>query len=316
MRFLLSIIACAILAYGLAAYVSIPANPEVRFWRSVDQLRDKEIAEVRKQHPGQPILFFTGGSSCAFSIDPEIIEETCGMPAFNLGLPVAAGPKFLLHQALEKTQKGDILTICLEPDLLTYPEDFKPSQFSFAMATSVGQPSAAAGGLSFGESLDLREYLNLSRPGPTHIANLIGKSFTGKGYRYQASDIRAHGRIETSVSDKNLSRTGMKSATEILPAARQMLADFKQAASAKGVRLFYSMPWMLTDEKAAENNRKNNFAILKSINNMVPTVDDGHQGVAVDSAYFSDSGLHLTSQGSAIRSKDLAVALRDRLTSK
>lgn len=309
MRFLLSIFLCVVLAYALAAYISIPANPEIQFWGSVKQQRDREIAAARAENPGKPLIFFTGGSSCAFSIDPKIIEETCGMPAFNLGLPVAAGPKYLLHQALEKAHKGDILIICLEPDLLTHPEDFAPSQFGFAMAVSTGQPSAAAGGSSFGESLGLREYLNLSRPGPSFIANSLGKSFTGKGYRYQQSDVRYHGRIETPVSDPSLPRAQAKGVTSLLPDARELLQMFQVTAATKGVRLAYSMPWLLTAEDAAPGNRAANLKILESINSILPAIDDGHQGVATDPALFSDSGLHLSAAGSALRSKSLAEAL-------
>ncbi|MEO8614664.1 MAG: hypothetical protein ABI600_05940 [Luteolibacter sp.] len=313
MRLLAKLLLCLILGYALAVYLAIPASPEVIFWRSVNDRRDQEIAAIRQQHPEQPILFFTGGSSCAFSIDPKVIEEKCGMPAFNLGLPVSAGPKYLLHQALEKTHPGDTLVICLEPDLLTYPEDFKASQFSFAMALSARQPSAAAGGSSFGTSLSLREYLNLSRPGPGYVSTWIAKKFTGKGYRYEPKDLRYHGRTETPVSDPSLPRAGVKSVTETCPTARELLATFQTAAKQKGVRLLYSMPWILTAENAAGQNRAANLKILSSINTQIPTVDDGYQGVATDPAYFADSGLHLSAIGSSLRSKALADALQAKL---
>ncbi|MEO7098012.1 MAG: hypothetical protein ABI162_01530 [Luteolibacter sp.] len=309
MRLFFKLLICVILAYALAAYIAISANPEIKFWRSVDQLRNREIAAVRLTQPRTPIIFFTGGSSCAFSIDPIIIESTCGMPAFNLGLPVSAGPKYLLHQALEKTRKGDILVVTLEPDLLTYPDDFQPSQFGFAMAASANQPSAAVGGDSFGKSLAIREYLNLARPGPSYIATWIGKTMTGKSYRYQKIDIRYHGRIETQVSDPSLPRLAAKKVTALLPAARELLEMFQTAASARGVKVFYSMPWMLTAEAAALENKAANSKILESINTILPTIDDGYQGVATDPAFFSDTPQHLTATGSTLRSLALAKPL-------
>lgn len=313
MRFLLSIIACLIAAYGLAAYMAIPANPEIQFWRTVDQLRDKDIAEVRQAMPGQPILFFTGGSSCAFSIDPKIVEETCGMPAFNLGLPVSAGAKFLLHQALEKCRKGDILVVCLEPDALTYPDEFKASTFSLGLASLGGNPSGAVGGTSFGNHLSLRESLNLSRPGPGYLTTWLAKTASGKGYRYQARDIRYHGRLETAVSDPALPLAAEKFVTELHPDGRTLLTTFKAAAERKEVRLLYSMPWILTAQDSAAHNRAANLKILSSIQPLIPTIDDGHQAVATDPALFSDSGLHLSAKGSALRSQALANALRAKL---
>jgi hypothetical protein len=313
MRLFYKILACVILAYVLAAYTSIPANPEIKFWHNVDQLRNREIAAVRLSQPAKSIVFFTGGSSCAFSIDPEIIENRCGMPAFNLGLPISGGPKYLLHQALEKTRKGDILVVILEPDTLTYTYSYKPSQFGFAMAVSDKDPAAAGGGSSFDASLGLRDYLNLSRPGPNYFAVWLAKALTTKKYRYQDSDIRYHGRIETPVTDPALPRASRKSVTQLCPTGRALLTTLQQVAAAKGVSLLYSMPWLLNAEDSAEHNRTANLKILESINSVIPVIDDGFQGVATDPTHFSDSGLHLSFTGSVLRSNALADSLNKRL---
>lgn len=232
------------------------------------------------------------------------------MPAFNLGLPISAGPKYLLHQALEKTKKGDILVIGLEPDALTYPSDFKPTGFSLGLAITDGDPSAAVGGQSFGATLTLRDWLNFLRPGPGYVATWLGKAGTGKGYRYVAKDIHYHGRIETQVSGSSLPLAGTKTANQIHPTGRDLLITIQQAASQKGVRLLYSMPWVLTTEASAAENQAANLKILESIKTVIPTVDDGRQGVATDPTLFSDSGQHLSAKGSAIRSQGLANALQ------
>ena len=70
-----------------------------------------QLVQVRAEYLSTVSIIFI--TSCAFSIDPKIIEDKCGMPAFNLGLPVSAGPKYLLYQALEKTRPGDILVVAL-----------------------------------------------------------------------------------------------------------------------------------------------------------------------------------------------------------
>ncbi len=310
MRLFFKLLACVVITYALAAYITIQANPEIKFWHSVDQLRDREIAAIRLSQPGKPIIFFTGGSSCAFSIDPKIIEDTCGMPAFNLGLPISAGPKYILHQALEKTRKGDILVILLEPDVLTFSSESKPSNSAFGLAIKNGDPSATVGGRSFGETLALRDWLNFSRPGPAYLATWLAKAATGRGYRYESKDIRYHGRIETQVSLPTLPLAGTKTVNQIDPTGRKILTMFQQAASQKGVKLFYSMPWLLTAESSAAENRAANLKILESIHTMIPTVDDGYLGVATDATLFSDSAQHLSAKGSSIRSQGLANALQ------
>lgn len=315
MRFFLKLLACLLLAYSAAAFITIPANPEIQFWSSVVQKRDQEIDAIRKKKPSQPILFFTGGSSCAFSIDPKIIEEICGLPAFNLGLPVSAGPKYLLHQALEKAKAGDIIVIALEPDALTYQSDFEPTSLTLGLAIKDGDPSGTVGGHSFDESLTFRDWLNLTRPGPGYIANYLGKAVTGKGYRYRSDDIRYHGRIETQFSDPNLPYAGKKSVTEICASGRALLKKYKDSALQKNVSLFYSIPWSLNNSEAANHNREANHKIQESIMPIIPVVDDGYQGVSTDSKLFSDSGLHLSAKGSSQRSIALGEALQHRLAS-
>ena len=310
MRFLLLIGLCVAAAYATAFWLAVPANPELKFWRVVDLQRDEGMAGIREARPGQPMVLFTGGSSCAFSIDPLIIEQACGVPAYNLGMPVAAGAKFILHQALEKALPGDTLVVCLEPDLLTFPEKFNPSTLSFGLATLAGEPSAAVGGTSFDRNLTLRDCLNLSRPGPTHLATLIAKTASGKeSYRYVSEDLRYRGRIETPDRDPDLPRIGRKSADQLLPAARELLATFREAAANKGVRLAYSMPWVLTAPDAAETNRATNRRILDAVDPVLPVLDDGQLGVSTDPAHFSDSGLHLSAEGSRLRSAALARSL-------
>jgi hypothetical protein len=315
MRFPLYILCSVLAAYALGFWLTVPANPEVKFWSHVDAVRNAEIAAARAAQPTRPLILFTGGSSCAFSIDPKIIEEKCGMPAFNLGLPVAAGGGYLLHQALEKAHKGDILVISLEPDLLTYPDDFKGGQFNFAMASVSGHPSAASGGSSFQRALGLRDYLNLSRPGPGYLTTWLAKAATGRGYRYTPEDIRYHGRLETSISIPDIPPVQAKTVTSITPQARRFLITFQNAATAKGVRLVYSMPWMLTAESAANQTRDANRKILDSINTIIPAIDDGFQGIHIDPACFADSRQHLAAKGSAIRTHGLANALQAWLTS-
>lgn len=313
MRFLLSIAACLAAAYALAAFIAIPANPEVRFWNHVDELRDQEIAQVRKDQPGKPILFFTGGSSCAFSIDPKIVEETCGMPAFNLGLPVSAGPKYLLHQALIKCQPGDILVVALEPDALVYHSRFAASPFSFGLSVLNRRPSDTVGGSTFSERLTFREFLNYSRPGPSYVSILIAKTITGKGYRYQVDDIRYRGRIETPIKMSPPDFAETKYTSKICDSGKELLQSLASAASANGVHVIYSVPWTLTAPSSIQTNRSANSKILESINQVIPTVEDGYLGVTDDPDFFADSGLHLSAEGSKLRSQALSIVLKNAL---
>jgi hypothetical protein len=230
-------------AYAVSVVLTVSVNPETTFWIEAVKQREAAITEIREDSPDRPIVFFTGGSSCAFSIDPKIIEETCEISAINLGLPVSSGARYILHQSLRIANKGDLIVVCLEPDLLTEPnQDSSPSKTGFALEARSGNLTDAAGGDTFDRSISIPEYLTLTRPGANYMITLAGRSITGKGYRYKKDDIHYHGLIRTDVRDPGMTRTGYKDATSLHPEGRQLLETFASAAKQKGVRLAYSMP--------------------------------------------------------------------------
>ncbi len=310
MAFLAKCLICLLAAYGLAFYLAVPANPEVRFWQHVVELRDKEIAEVRTQNPDTPIIFFTGGSSCAFSIDPKIIEQECGLPAFNLGLPVAAGAKFILHQALERTQPGDILVICMEPDVLSnYDRSEHPSSFSFALSSASGKIREASGGTTFGLTPKISDFLNFSRPGSRHMVTYFAKLASGKGYRYTTSDMRYRGRLETPIKNNTMLPAGESTGTSLSEDGKELLKTVAATSNTSDVTVFYSMPWQLTTSRCIEGSRRNKKRLLDHIETALPTIRDGYAGVSENPDHFSDSPQHMTAEGSALRSKALASVL-------
>lgn len=313
MRFLLAILASVLAAYTLGFYLTVPANPETDFWHDVMERRDREIAEVRQEKPGTPIIFFTGGSSTAFSIDPQIIEEACRLPAFNLGLPVAAGGPYLLHQAFKRTRPGDILVVCLEADALTYGAEADAGTLSFSLSLLDEDPTGAAGGTTFGKGLDVRHVLNLPRPGASYLATLAARSLIGKDYRYTHADIRYHGRIETQISDPTISPLAEVGPRHLHSEGADLLKKLSAAAKERDVKLFYSMPLRWTLPEYGEAWRTANHSFLEEINAIIPVLDDGTRGVGTRREHFSDSVQHLTAAGSAARTQALAPTLKAAL---
>lgn len=308
MRFLVSILLTVLLAFGLGFYLAVPANPEVKFWSAVVKARDDEMKQVRSEHPGQPIIAFTGGSSTAFSIDPAIIERHGRISAFNLALPVAAGPEYLVHQAMDRLRPGDLLVVSLEPDLLCADDpETSPSKFSFAMAFADGKTTQAAGGDTFGNYPGLRDYLSLPRPGAGYLATLIARKMTGSEYRYRVADMRYRGRVETPV----------RAAVPVAGHPRRALSGYgkeflrrvKSQAGSRGLRVAYSLPWQLVDESSLGDSRANNRALLEEIGMILPVLHDPSCGAAADASWFSDSPQHLTAEGSRLRSIELAEAI-------
>jgi len=310
-RFPALILLSLLAAYALSCVLTVTLNPEVNFWNEVIEQREAALSEIREKHPEEPIILFTGGSSCAFSINPRIIEETTGQPAINLGLPVSSGARYILHQALRQAQKGDLLVVCLEPDLLTYPgQESSPSKLGFALDARRGNLTDAAGGSTFGKTVTIPQYLTLPRPGPNYLITLIGRVSTGKGYRYKTGDIKYHGLTQTTDRDTSLQPAGASAATTLDAAGRMLLETFAAAAKRKGVHLAYSMPWYFTATVHLTESRANKQKVLAEISEIMPVIEDGYSGAMDGIEHFADSGLHLTGKGSRIRSLALANSLK------
>jgi hypothetical protein len=310
LRFPLTLLACLIAAYALSAALTITVNPETAFWAEAVARREAAVSEIREKSPDQPITFFAGGSSCAFSIDPKVIEETTGQPAVNLGLPVSAGARYILHHALSQANTGDLLVVCLEQDLLTFPDqESSPSKTGFALEVVRGNLTDSAGGSTFGEIPGISDYLTLPRPGANYLITLAGRGLTGKGYRYKPEDVGYRGLLRTDSRDPSLRGGGDSDATSLHPEGRLLLETFAAAAKQKGVRLAYSMPWYFTDTASLAHNRANNQKVLADIATIIPVLEDGFSGAMDGIENFADSGLHLSDSGTAARSQALAEAM-------
>lgn len=314
MRFFFAIVSSLLLAYAVSLVVTVFWNPETRFWNEAVEQRIKTTIEMREKNSQQPIIFFTGGSSCAFSIDPQVISDMTGTRAVNLGLPAAAGARYILHQALRQAQKGDLIVVCTEPDILTYAEqETGPSQTGFALEAIRGNFTDSAGGATFAQKPTIQNFLSLPRPGARYLITLAGRTITGKGYRYKVEDIRPFGLIRTDVRDASLQGMGDSEVTALHSEGREMLETFATAAKNKGVRLAYSMPWCFTKTSSLDHNRANKRKVLAEIATIMPVIEDGYSGAMDGIENFADSGLHLSDRGAAIRSKALGEALAQAL---
>lgn len=317
MKFPFLLLTSLIAAYALSVVLTVAVNPETTFWIEAVKQREVAIAEIRAKSPGQPITFFTGGSSCAFSIHPKIIEKITGQPAVNLGLPASAGARYILHQAFRKAQSGDMIVVCIEPDLLTFPDqESSPSKTGFALEAVRGNLTDSAGGSTFGITPDISDYLTLIRPGANYLITLVARGLSGKGYRYKTSDIGYHGIIRTNVRELGLRGMGDINVTALHPEGRLLLETFAAAAKQKGVRLAYSMPWHFTDPASLAHNRDKKRKVLADIATIMPVIEDGFSGAMDGIENFSDSGLHLSDSGSAMRSRALAEALKLHLENR
>ena len=73
------------------------------------QLKHRRAEEFK-----QPKIMFVGGSSLAYGMDSELVENTFLVPVVNLGHHGGLGVSFMLNQAKKLLKKGDIVFISIE----------------------------------------------------------------------------------------------------------------------------------------------------------------------------------------------------------
>jgi hypothetical protein len=204
--------------------------------------------------------------------------------------------------------------IGLEADFLAFESDYPASMFSFGLSLLNGKPSATVGGDSLGERLTVPEALTLARPGPRYLLTLLYRGASRKGYRYTPQDYRYHGRMETPVEDPGMTPHRIDGELHLSRSGHRLLRTFRDAASNRGVRLFYAMPLRWTSPEDAEASRQANASLLRDIDQIIPVIDDGTRGVSTDRSHFADSHQHLTAAGSAKRTRALAPVLAKLLS--
>lgn len=310
MRLLAALLLSLVIAYAISWFLSVHVSPEVTFWHEVVERRDSELGVIRVSREGEPVTLFTGGSSCAFSINASIIEAEIGMAALNLGLPIYAGGYYIVDQAMSRARHGDLLVLALEPDLFVHPDTRTgPTPLSLALAVRGGNANNAAGSSTFDRRVGVRSYLNEGRPGLRYLSTLGARFVTGRAYRYGSEDIRSGGRIETPRMVENLKPSHIALLGPIPESGRELLAVTAKAASLRGVNVVFTLPWYFADEDQVERAREHRAALLEEISEFLPVVDDGYLGCATERSWFSDTALHLSAEGSAIRSEALGRAL-------
>ncbi len=75
---------------------------------------DEKISLLKDEEDEK--IVFVGGSSVAFGLDSELIEEYTGMPVVNFGLYAALGTRIMLDLSLPYIKEGDIVVLAPELD--------------------------------------------------------------------------------------------------------------------------------------------------------------------------------------------------------
>lgn len=310
MKLLLRLLLVACLAFVAGALLGVKWNPEAEFWDELGRRQSQGVVELRGKHPDTPLILFTGGSSCAFSVDPAIVTAATGRPAWNLGTSAWAGPKYYVDRSFRQARAGDIVVLGIEPNFLTEKGLLEPGSLGVAMAWRSGDPAAAAGGESFGGTLSPRQQVELLRPGARYLVTWAAKAVAGgERYHYTLADLRDGGRLETSRAHPTGRGDAAVQPSALAAEGRNLLAQIAELGRRREIRVAYALPWYFTAVESVAANREGRARLLAEIAAILPVLDDPALGVQSDPAYFSDTNFHLTAEGSKARSGVLGRGL-------
>ncbi|MFM1769921.1 MAG: hypothetical protein RJA22_2450 [Verrucomicrobiota bacterium] len=299
---MLRLLAVAALTLAAGAVYSLRVNPEVAFFRAGDATKQAWHRRLREAHTNVVVIF--GGSSCGTSIDARGLLDRHGLPVLNAGLGAGMGARILTRYALASVRPGDTLLVALEPELLTGSIDHEPLGVQFALAAGHGsllgrEPLSRWPGLA----------LNL-RPGGAHVFAMLGKLLTGQPlYRYARAEWREGGHHEVAarrpIADPSLEPWHLSAD------GRRALADLRDEARARGVRVAYVLPWQYCPPVRTPEHRRRNLAFLREVVEILPALREPSAGSHSVAGDFADTNMHPTPEAARRRSDELAASLRD-----
>ena len=317
MRLLLLCLFTAFVSYAGGLTMLSFANPEVKFWNQVQNRSDTELGKIRKKQLDSPIVIFAGGSSCAFSIDSRIIEKQIGLPVMNYGVAATAGADFIIERAFARCQEGDLLVLALEPHFLTEKNRNKPTALGMSMKLAQGECPLIPGAILPENGWNFFDALKTLRPGPRYSVTWIAKSLRGDlRYRYDIDCYRRGGWLESFDIHTDLNPTSSVQGKSLSPEGRRLLKTVRQMAELKGIRVFYSLPWIFTEAAIADTARIQHARLLSEIAEIVPIIADPNLGVQTDISQFTDSVYHLNTVGAKSRSETVGVNLSSMISDR
>jgi len=299
-----------LLAVAVATWMACAAytawwNPEIHFYTQLSRRQDEWSQKMDREYGHKVVVF--GGSSCMFSINGEQMLEKYGIPTVNRGLGAGVGVTVMTLHALKDLREGDTLIVSVEPGLLTEPFaipdegvqlSFSTGHFDWAYRAQLGLPGHPV----------LPAILAL-RPGSFHAFTLVGKLIHGRPlYAYTIAGTSRSGLVSTPYRPHGTQWPGH--GPYLSEDARQLLGALRDWCAQRKVRVAYSLPWAFAETEQVEECKRKNQDILLQIANFIPVLKDAQWGVQPQADLYADSTMHLTAEGSRLRTDELGQAVK------
>lgn len=287
----------ALMAWTGCGFYSLHLHPEMMFLRHCARVKQNWKQSLEREHKSKVVIY--GGSSCLTSVDGERMKKIHGLPVLNMGLHAGMGARVLTQYTLPTLNPGDTLIVALEPDLLTGSLRPPPLGVQFSFATK------RSDALRYPEKIDWLGSLLALRPGSENIFTVLGKIVLHRPlHRYSIAEIHPSGWQE--VVERRDFSVAPVAARELSIEAKELLRFIRDDCAKHEIPVAYSLPWSYCTNAEMDERQSRNRDFLKQIEEFLPVLNDPRLGVYSVREHFADTPWHLTAEGAALRTDELA----------
>lgn len=257
-------------------------------------------------------IIVVGGSSVAFGINSEYIEDNLEMPVVNFGLYGALGTVAMLELSLAGVREGDVVVLAPELDAQTMSMYFNSREmlraldddYTMASNLSIDNKLSLIGGLFEHAGEKMYYFKDKARPENSGI--------------YAMSSFNEYLDIDAGLRTKNVLPLYYDPSTPILldesiveDAFLDKLNAYIEECQSRGATVYFSF---CPINRLAVENEENKAEFIKFLeDNINCEIISDIDKYILDEAYFYDTNLHLNDAGVIVRSnrliKDLGKAM-------
>ncbi len=257
-------------------------------------------------------LIVVGGSSVAFGIRSDLMEEQLGLPVVNWGLYAPLGSRTMLEACFAEIEEGD---------MVVFSPELNPETLSFSFqAKEVWQ--AMDGCFSLLKNFREPEIKQLLGAFPQFAVSKLRYALWGKPEIdgiYQRDSFNSYGDVSAPGREKNQMAGGYDAAQpidfQVFPEEEfvQYLNEYAARVEKKGAEFYYRFCPM--NERAVVNEEKIDewFCRLENAADFV-ILGNPHQCV-LESGWFFDTNFHLNEAGAIVNTyyfvRDIKAQLLD-----
>ncbi|MDB4387591.1 hypothetical protein N9Z15_05250 [Akkermansiaceae bacterium] len=299
-RWLFFYLAALLLAVGIGWIYASRFEPETQFWVEVFERRRSEMTE----RSDDPHVLFTGDSACAFGIDAATFQEASKTATFNLGGTRQMGMEIFMAETLRQTKSGDVIVLICNPKLLAEGPSPRLTKAGAQMVLTMPSDTSAS------------DVITASRPGFNHLITHGAKiALRRPAFAYRIEDYRAGGLITT---EERPGQSGKNEIFEMSPSeiasAKETLEHWADHCEKAGASLVYLMPLEFTAPEALEQNRQRKDALRLEFAENISSVhfpEPPRQACSSEASLFADTLFHLTEEGAASFSREVASGIAE-----